>query len=76
MCKYLILLLLSFDGEVIKEKYEFARPMNVYECMDFGSDHRKQIATYDNDKECHYMEIENLINLLEHHQHQKSLEYM
>ena len=47
MCKYLILLLLSFDGEVIKEKYEFARPMNLYECMDFGSDHREQIATYD-----------------------------
>ena len=43
MCKYLILLLLSFDGQVIKEKYEFARPMNVYECMDFGSDHREQI---------------------------------
>ena len=50
MCKYLILLLLSFDGQVIKEKYEFARPMNVYECMDFGSDHREQIATYDDEK--------------------------
>ena len=50
MCKYLILLLLSFDGEVIKEKYEFARPMNVYEGMDFGSDHREQIATYDDEK--------------------------
>ena len=50
MCKYLILLLLSFDGEVIKEKYEFTRPMNVYECMDFGSDHREQIATYDDER--------------------------
>ena len=50
MCKYLILLLLSFDGQVIKEKYEFARPMNVYECMDFGSDHREQIATYDDER--------------------------
>jgi hypothetical protein len=47
MCKYIILLLLSFEGEVIKERLEFTRPMNVYECMDYGSDHRKQIATYD-----------------------------
>ena len=39
MCKYLILLLLSFEGEVIKERLEFTRPMNVYDCMDFGNDH-------------------------------------
>ena len=47
MCKYLILLLLSFDGEVFKERLEFTRPMDVYDCMDFGNDHREQIATYD-----------------------------
>ena len=47
MCKYLVLLLLSFEGEVIKEKLEFTRPMDVYECMHFGSDHREQISTYD-----------------------------
>ena len=46
MCKYLILLLLTFEGEVIKEKLEFTRPMNVYECMDFASDHRESVATY------------------------------
>ena len=50
MCKYLIILLLSFEGEVIKEKLEFTRPMNVYECMDYGADHREQIATYDDKK--------------------------
>ena len=42
MCKYLVLLLLSFEGEVIKEKLEFTRPMNALECMDYGSDHREQ----------------------------------
>ena len=24
--------------------------MNVYECMDYGADHREQIATYDDKK--------------------------
>ena len=47
MCKYLVLLLLSFEGEVIKEKLEFTRPMNALECIDYGSDHREQISTYD-----------------------------
>ena len=47
MCKYLVLLLLTFEGEVIKEKLEFTRPMNALECMDYGSDHREQISTYD-----------------------------
>ena len=50
MCKYLVLLLLSFEGEVIKEKLEFTRPMNVYDCMDYGADHREHIATYDDKK--------------------------
>ena len=47
MCKYLVLLLLSFEGEVIKEKLEFTRPMSALECMDYGSDHRENISTYD-----------------------------
>jgi len=47
MCKYLVLLLLSFEGEVIKERLEFTRPINALECMDYGSDHREQISTYD-----------------------------
>jgi len=55
MCKYLILLLLSFEGEVIKERLEFTRPMNVYDCMDFGNEHREQIATYDGDKNAWFL---------------------
>jgi hypothetical protein len=55
MCKYLILLLLSFEGEVIKEKLEFTRPMNVYDCMDFGNEHREQIATYNGDKNAWFL---------------------
>jgi len=55
MCKYLILLLLSFEGEVIKERLEFTRPMNVYDCMDFGNDHRGQIATYNSDKNAWFL---------------------
>jgi hypothetical protein len=55
MCKYLILLLLSFEGEVIKERLEFTRPMNVYDCMDFGNEHREQIATYNGDKNAWFL---------------------
>ena len=47
MCKYIILLLLSFDGEVIKERLEFTRPIDVHECMDLGNEHREQISIYD-----------------------------
>ena len=55
MCKYLILLLLSFEGELIKERLEFTRPMDVYDCMDFGNDHRESIATYNNDKNAWFL---------------------
>jgi hypothetical protein len=55
MCKYLILLLLSFEGEVIKERLEFTRPMDVYDCMDFGNEHREQIATYNGDKNAWFL---------------------
>ncbi len=50
MCKYLIILILSFDGQLIKEKLEFTRPININDCMDYGSDHRKQISTYNEKK--------------------------
>ncbi len=55
MCKYLILLLLSFEGEVIKERLEFTKPMDVYDCMDFGNEHREQIATYNGDKNAWFL---------------------
>ena len=50
MCKYLIILILSFDGQLIKEKLEFTRPININDCMDYGSDHKKQISTYNEKK--------------------------
>ena len=46
---YLVLLLLQFDGTLIKEVLEFARPMTLLECGDFADVHREAIAIY-NDK--------------------------
>ena len=46
---YLILLLLQFDGTLIKEPLEFLRPTTLMECLAFGDAHREAIATY-NDK--------------------------
>ena len=55
MCKFIVLLLLSFDGEVIKERLEFTRPIDVYDCMDYGNDHRKSIATYNDEKNAWFL---------------------
>ena len=46
MSKTLIILILLFDGTVLKEEYPLARPMEVYECLMFADDHREAIATY------------------------------
>ena len=46
MCKTLIILILLFDGTVLKEEYPLARPMEVYECLMFADDHREAIAPY------------------------------
>ena len=46
---YLVLLLLQFDGTLVKEVLEFARPMTLLECGDFADVHREAIAIY-NDK--------------------------
>ena len=43
---YLVMLLLSFDGQVIKEVLEFTRPMTLFECGDFADAHREAIATH------------------------------
>ena len=29
--------------------------MNVYDCMDFGNEHREQIATYNGDKNAWFL---------------------
>mgnify|MGYP001158705663 CR=1 FL=1 len=46
MCKTLIILILLFDGTLLKEKYELSRPMEVHECLMYADDHRQTIAKY------------------------------
>ncbi len=46
MAKTLIMLILLFDGTLVKEKNDLARPMEVNECLMFADDHREAIATY------------------------------
>ena len=43
---YLVLLILQFDGTMIKEVLEFTRPMTLLECGDFAYDHYEAIATH------------------------------
>jgi len=47
--KTMIVLILLFNGTLVKEKYDLARPMDVYECLLFADDHREAIATYKED---------------------------
>ena len=46
MAKTLIILILLFDGTLIKERLDFTRPMDVHECLMFADDHRETIAKY------------------------------
>ena len=46
MVKTLVILILLFDGTLVKERYDLARPMEVHECLLFADDHREVIATY------------------------------
>jgi len=46
MVKTLVILILLFDGTLLKESYELARPMDVHECLLFADDHREAISTY------------------------------
>ena len=46
MCKTLIILILLFDGTLVKEKYELTTPMQVHECLMYADAHREAIATY------------------------------
>ena len=46
MCKTLIILVLLFDGTLLKESYELLRPMEVHECLMFADDHREAISTH------------------------------
>ena len=46
MVKTLVILILLFDGTLLKEEYALARPMQVHECLMFADDHREATATY------------------------------
>ena len=46
MVKTLVILILLFDGTVLKESYDLTRPMEVHECLMYADEHREAIATY------------------------------
>jgi len=43
---YLVLLLLQFDGTLIKEILEFVRPVTLMECLAYGDEHREAVSSY------------------------------
>ena len=49
MCKTLIILILLFDGTLVKEPLEFEKPVTVADCLMFADDHREGIAIYRED---------------------------
>ena len=49
MCKTLVILILLFNGTLIKETLDFTKPVEVQECLMFADDHREVIATYKDD---------------------------
>jgi|TARA_R110000782_G_C14482066_1_gene376156 hypothetical protein len=46
LVKTLIILILLFDGTLVKEKLEFHEAVTVLECLDFANKHREEIATH------------------------------
>jgi len=46
MIKTLIVLILLFDGTLIKEKLEFDKPITILECLEFSDKHREEIASH------------------------------
>ena len=46
MVKTLIILILLFNGTLIKETYTLGKHMNLHECLLFANDHREAITTY------------------------------
>ncbi len=46
MVKTLIILVLLFDGTLVKDKFELPIAMSVHECLDFSEKYRKTIAVY------------------------------
>ena len=46
MIKTLVILILLFNGEIVKEKLHFAKPVTVVECLEFANQHMEEIATH------------------------------
>jgi hypothetical protein len=46
LIKYMIILILLFDGTLVKEAHEFTKPVTVMECLSYADDHREAMATY------------------------------
>jgi len=46
MSKTLIVLILLFDGTLVKEKLVFDKPITILECLEFSDQHREEIATH------------------------------
>jgi len=46
MIKTLIVLILMFNGEIVKEKLYFAKPVTILECLEFADQHMEDIATH------------------------------
>ena len=46
LVKYMIMLILLFDGTLVKKPLEFTEPVSVMECLSYADDHRQSISTY------------------------------
>ena len=46
LVKYMIILILLFDGTLVREAHEFTKPVTVLECLSYADDHREAIAQY------------------------------
>jgi len=44
--KTLTILILLFNGTLVKEKLEFEKPVSYIECMEIAEEHRVAIATH------------------------------
>ena len=51
LVKYMVMLILLFDGTLVKKPLEFKSPVSVMECLMYADDHRETIATYFEDKD-------------------------
>ena len=46
MVKTLVILILLFNGEIVKEKLYFAKSVTALECLEFADQHMEEIATH------------------------------